>query len=49
MGEHTHSLRVMRRMTPFQPPTTIKRVEVDDFAFKRGSLYGTLIIDLEAG
>ena len=35
----TTSLRVMRRMTPFQPPTIIKRIGVDDFAFKRGAFY----------
>ena len=39
----------MRRMTPFLPPTTIKRIGVDDFAFKRGAFYGTLIVDLETG
>lgn len=45
----TTYLRVMRRMTPVPRIKPLRYIGVDDFAFKRGSLYGTLIIDLETG
>ena len=44
----TTSLRIMRRMTPFQPPTTITRIGVDVNRLKtiKRQMYGRANFDL---
>ncbi|HEX2298940.1 MAG TPA: ISL3 family transposase, partial [Pseudonocardiaceae bacterium] len=42
-------LRLLRRLPDKQPDTAPRVMGVDDFAFKKGHVYGTIIVDVETG
>lgn len=47
-GSRDTILRLLR-MTPVEKEDTPKKVGIDDWAWKRGHRYGTLVCDLERG
>ncbi|MFE0379847.1 ISL3 family transposase [Streptomyces inhibens] len=42
-------LRLVRRLPDTQPQTAPQAMGVDDFAFKKGHVYGTVIVNVETG
>ncbi|MFE7216542.1 ISL3 family transposase [Streptomyces sp. NPDC057611] len=42
-------LRLVRRLPDKQPDTAPRVMGVDDFAFKKGHVYGTIIVNVETG
>jgi transposase len=42
-------IRLLRRLPDRQPATDPRVMGVDDFAFKKGHVYGTIILDVETG
>lgn len=42
-------IRMLRKLPDPQPSTAPRVMGVDDFAFKKGHVYGTIILDVESG